>query len=97
MRPANPALVVGSSSKCRCEETGGGGWGHFKVSAGPFSDSAWLSGWTAGAGIEYAFMPNWSAKVEYLHYGFGSETFFGALSSGNLDVNTIKAGINYRF
>jgi outer membrane immunogenic protein len=42
-------------------------------------------------------MPNWSAKVEYLHYGFGSETFFGALSSGNLDVNTIKAGINYRF
>jgi outer membrane immunogenic protein len=77
--------------------TGGGGWGHFKVSAGPFSDSAWLSGWTAGAGIEYAFMPNWSAKVEYLHYGFGSETFFGALSSGNFDVNTIKAGINYRF
>jgi outer membrane immunogenic protein len=77
--------------------TGGGGWGHFKVSVGPFSDSTWLSGWTAGAGIEYAFMPNWSAKVEYLHYGFGSETFFGALSSGNLDVNTIKAGINYRF
>ena len=23
-------------------------------------------GWTAGAGVEVAFTPNWSAKVEYL-------------------------------
>ena len=80
--------------------TAGAGWGHFKVSASAFgltaSDSVTLSGWTAGAGIEYAFLPNWSAKVEYLHYGFGSENFVG-LPTGNLDVDTIKAGINYRF
>jgi outer membrane immunogenic protein len=76
--------------------TGGGGWGHFKISSGPFSDSTWLSGWTAGGGVEYAFMPNWSAKVEFLHYGFGSETLIG-LPTGDLDVNTIKGGINYRF
>jgi opacity protein-like surface antigen len=31
-----------------------------------------------------------------LHYGFGSEDFLG-LPTGNLDVDTIKAGINYRF
>ena len=80
--------------------TAGAGWGHFKVSASAFgfsaSDSVTLSGWTVGAGIEYAFLPNWSAKVEYLHYGFGSENFVG-LPTGNLDVDTIKAGINYRF
>ncbi len=80
--------------------TAGAGWGHFKVSASAFgltaSDSVTLSGWTVGAGIEYAFVPNWSAKVEYLHYGFGSENFVG-IPTGDLDVNTIKAGINYRF
>jgi len=80
--------------------TAGAGWGHFKVSASAFgfsaSDSVTLSGWTVGAGIEYAFLPNWSAKFEYLHYGFGSENFVG-LPTGNLDVDTIKAGINYRF
>jgi len=80
--------------------TAGAGWGHFKVSASAFgfsaSDSVTLSGWTVGAGIEYAFLPNWSAKVEYLHYGFGSENFVG-IPTGDLDVNTIKAGINYRF
>ncbi|MBU3888418.1 porin family protein [Methylosinus sporium] len=25
------------------------------------------SGWTAGGGVEWAFLPNWSAKVEYLY------------------------------
>jgi outer membrane immunogenic protein len=29
-------------------------------------------GWTAGGGLEWMFMPNWSAKVEYLYYDLGS-------------------------
>ena len=36
------------------------------------------SGWTLGAGVEYAFAPNWSAFVEYNHFDFG-----------NKDLNTI--------
>jgi len=31
-------------------------------------------GWTAGAGAEWMFMPNWSAKAEYLYYDLGSTT-----------------------
>ncbi|MBI1867661.1 MAG: porin family protein [Methylocystis sp.] len=31
-------------------------------------------GWTAGAGLEYMFWPNWSAKVEYLFYDLGDVT-----------------------
>jgi outer membrane immunogenic protein len=31
-------------------------------------------GWTAGAGLEWMFWPNWSAKVEYLYYDLGSVT-----------------------
>jgi len=28
-------------------------------------------GYTVGAGLEYMFAPNWSAKVEYQYYNFG--------------------------
>jgi opacity protein-like surface antigen len=30
------------------------------------------SGWTVGGGLEYAFAPNWSAKVEYLYPDLGT-------------------------
>ncbi len=29
-------------------------------------------GWAAGAGLEYAFAPHWSARLEYLYYQFDS-------------------------
>jgi outer membrane immunogenic protein len=35
----------------------------------------WLFGWTAGAGVEARLWnTNWLARVEYLHYDFGSGT-----------------------
>jgi outer membrane immunogenic protein len=82
--------------------TGGGGWAHNKISVdvnglGSASSDTWQSGWTAGGGVEWAFAPSWSAKVEYLHYGLGSANFFDVLPSGNIDINTVKAGINYHF
>jgi outer membrane immunogenic protein len=59
-------------------------------------------GYTVGAGLEYMFAPNWSAKIEYQYYNFGSGTFtsgpvglFGARFRD--DENTVKAGVNYRF
>jgi outer membrane immunogenic protein len=59
-------------------------------------------GYTVGAGLEYMFAPNWSAKAEYQYYNFGKTTF----TSGPADVvgasfrndeHTVKLGINYRF
>jgi outer membrane immunogenic protein len=38
------------------------------------STSGLSVGWTAGAGIEYAFAPRWTAKAEYLHVDLGSKT-----------------------
>ena len=32
-------------------------------------------GYTVGAGLEYMFAPNWSAKAEYQYYNFGNTTF----------------------
>ena len=31
-----------------------------------------LAGWTAGGGIEWMFLQNWSTKVEYLYYDLGT-------------------------
>ena len=40
-------------------------------------------GWTAGAGVEWMFMPNWSAKVEYLYYDLGSATLNAVITGTN--------------
>ncbi len=41
-------------------------------------------GWTAGAGVEWAFYENWSVKVEYDYYGFGHSTVL--MSESNLGL-----------
>ncbi len=35
------------------------------------SNSAAVVGWTAGAGLEWMFLKNWSVKTEYLYYDLG--------------------------
>jgi outer membrane immunogenic protein len=61
-------------------------------------------GWTAGAGLEYAFAPNWSAKLEYDYLGFGTQTLnfstptIGAVTpTASLNVQEVKAGVNFHF
>ena len=64
-------------------------------------------GWVVGGGWEYAFAPNWSAKVEYNYLDFGttSETFtavgVGLTLTSSLEIerslHIVKAGVNYRF
>lgn len=59
-------------------------------------------GLAAGAGVEYAFARQWSAKFEYMYLGFPSvsETFTSGLPA-NYDFKSsyqiIRAGLNYRF
>jgi outer membrane immunogenic protein len=65
-------------------------------------DNSHRYGYTVGAGLEYMLAQNWSAKVEYQYYDFGSSRFiapvafvpFGAFRN---DEHTLKAGLNYRF
>jgi outer membrane immunogenic protein len=85
--------------------TGGWAYGHGTINgvtgAGSFSTSNDYSGWTAGAGLEYAFLNNWSAKLEYLYVDFGNgpttATGAGALSSNHLTDNIVRVGLNYKF
>jgi outer membrane immunogenic protein len=46
--------------------------------SGSFSDTR--VGWTAGGGLEWLFMPNWSAKVEYLYYDLGTAESFATIA-----------------
>jgi outer membrane immunogenic protein len=68
------------------------------------SASLTRTGWTAGAAFEYAFAPNWSAKIEYDYLGFGNETLnlpIGGIptysTNASLNVQEVKAGINFKF
>ena len=63
------------------------------------TDGNHRDGYTVGAGLEYMFAPNWSAKIEYQYYNFGSGTFASPVDVAHFtdDEHTVKAGINYRF
>jgi len=101
---------------------GGAAWAHQEAKAttvDPSAGSLLISlvtgedtrvGWTVGAGVEWGFWQNWSAKVEYDFLDFGSrkETNSAAYFNGASGLNpllrdvdfkmsVVKLGINYRF
>jgi outer membrane immunogenic protein len=70
--------------------------------AGANSSTTFLrTGWTAGAGLEYALDKNWSARIEYDYLGFGSNTlnFTTPVVSSNatLNIQEVKAGLDFKF
>jgi len=60
-------------------------------------------GWTVGGGVEYAFAPAWSAKLEYDFMDFGDRSFTftdGFVLPVNVhrdQINVVKFGVNYHF
>ncbi|MFZ2159017.1 MAG: carbohydrate porin [Bradyrhizobium sp.] len=54
-------------------------------------------GWAAGAGVEYAFAPHWSLKLEYLYNRFEDANIrfpSGTQYSSPLDFQSIRVGLN---
>lgn len=96
--------------------TGGLAYGHTKLDTN-YSDvacelcaagssSAWKTGWTAGAGVEWAFQNNWTLRGEYLYYDLGSvdhvltdPTAPGAAVNAHAEYhgNIVRAALNYKF
>jgi outer membrane immunogenic protein len=75
-----------------------------------FSQSTTASGWTIGGGVEWAFLPNWTAKAEYLYVDVPGTSFTSANSNpvafptstiththGDLTENIVRIGANYKF
>ena len=95
---------------------GGGGWvgvNNFTLTNVPtggsisFSNSNSNSGWLAGAGIEWGFAPNWTARIEYDFLGLNNKNFTvpagspflngDVISINNRDIQTLTVGVNYLF
>lgn len=54
-------------------------------------------GWTAGGGVEYAFAPDWSARLEYLYSRFGSADIHfaqGPTYQSAIDFQSLRVGLN---
>jgi outer membrane immunogenic protein len=92
---------------------GGYAWAHGRAdvvvpATGAINDGSGVDrdGYTLGAGLEYMFAPNWSAKVEYDYYHFNSKRVNGTSPAGafielidvaSRDLHAVKGGINYHF
>jgi outer membrane immunogenic protein len=91
---------------------GKGGWALFNGQASTTAalagftatQTGTFSGWTYGGGLEYRLGGPWSAKIEYLHFDFGTKdasltnTVGTVLPYANaLTVDTVKFGLNYQF
>jgi outer membrane immunogenic protein len=73
------------------------------LQGGTFSSSTQI-GWTAGVGVEGAFAPNWTARIEYLFVDFGNascttacDPSFGTTTSVSLNESIVRAGVDYKF
>jgi outer membrane immunogenic protein len=76
--------------------------GQFGVGCPSACNTSTESGLTFGGGVEWAFAPNWSAKIEYLRADLGSTGFQNPgggdpLGLGKNELNIVRAGLNYRF
>jgi len=101
--------------------TGGAAWADYDgtafatlatgaVAGGSVSDKT-RSGWVAGGGVEWAipsfwFAGDWTARVEYLHYDFSSDSpsavfvpgpGTATFSFGDPTVDVVRAGLSYKF
>jgi outer membrane immunogenic protein len=86
--------------------TAGAAFGNIQTGLNPPStfDNSTEAGWTVGAGIEFAFAQNWTAKVEYLFVDLpnGACTTVGncAGAAGSIvsfNESVIRAGVNFKF
>ena len=114
-----------SSTSCFSDRAAGLAYGEADLSAAWFSPSLspklngggaaygyqeMRTGWTGSAGVEWMFLPKWSAKVEYLYYDLGTAMtlplqavygskglFSNASDQSRFNGDVIRAGVNYHF
>jgi outer membrane immunogenic protein len=82
--------------------TFGGAWADADLPisgpGGAFRETTFF-GWSAGAGAEFAFDENWSARLDYQFTDFDSETisYPGGQTTYDPDANTFRGSVIYRF
>jgi outer membrane immunogenic protein len=63
---------------------------------GSAADTQTRFGWTAGAGLEHAFTPSVSGKIEYLYVDLGTQTQI-VIDNVKFTTNIVRGGLNWRF
>jgi outer membrane immunogenic protein len=78
---------------------GGLAFGRYEHTVANTSLSETMTGWTIGAGADYAFTDRLIGRVEYRYTDFGDGDFGLPLRPHNvdLDTNDIRFGIAYKF
>jgi hypothetical protein len=87
---------------------GGGGWIQSQATLADVATGASTSttkingGWAAGVGMEWAFLPSWTLKVEYQYLGLNrftvsSSSVADTSKVNNANVQMATVGINYLF
>ena len=84
--------------------TGGAAFGDVKATRVGLNSAGTndvMAGWTVGGGVEYAFLGNWTAKLEYLYVDLGKfdcSTACGpVVDNVSFQTNVVRAGLNYKF
>jgi outer membrane immunogenic protein len=79
--------------------TGGLAVGTVKAGDGGSSDTKTRFGWNAGAGIEAAIAPKWTAKLEYLYVDLGSKKNYSLPPATDVSFqgHIVRVGVNYQF
>jgi outer membrane immunogenic protein len=70
------------------------------------ASTEWMVGWSAGVGFDWAFLPRWSFRSEYLHYDLGSRQqnlidpgipTAPLVASANFRGDILRGAINFKF
>jgi outer membrane immunogenic protein len=80
--------------------TGGAAFGNVQTGSTGSFDSSTQIGWTGGGGVEFAFTPNLTAKVEYLYVDLGNASCninCATSTSVSFTESLVRGGINYKF
>jgi outer membrane immunogenic protein len=81
--------------------TGGLAYADIDTAGPSISNSDWRTGWTLGGGIEHAFTPNITARIEYRYTDLGSDSFgstrLNRAQSSDVTFNAVRAGLSFRF
>ncbi len=87
--------------------TGGVAFGRYKftptyAATGPLPGSRTQTGWTIGAGLEYALSDHLTTRIEYRYTDFGSAKYdipgFAAFETRvKLKTNDVRIGLTYKF
>jgi outer membrane immunogenic protein len=104
----NFAYVTGGVAFTKANYTESYSDGSAPPGTGTAIDSKFLTGWTAGAGWEYALTDHWLVRFEYLFAAFPKTSAVGVITepgvgtnamqgSANLVLQVARAGMNFKF